>query len=492
MKCRQERSKNMNRKLSTLALRLLMLTLVSCETNAQPKVPEFPFHTAGQFMVDASGRVVMFHGVNMVNKFSPYTLSAAGFRDVDAKLIADAGWNVVRMGVLYSGLEPTAGNYDEAYLDRIEETVDLLGRHGIFSLLDFHQDLYGTVFSGDGFPPWATQTDGLPLQPSHGFPNDYFELPALQRAFDNFWGNSIGPSQIGLQDRYAAAWRHVAKRFASNRWVMGYDLFNEPFPGSNWKACNYTVGCAQFDQILGAFMAKLAQAIAGVDSLHIVFYEPPVLFGFGIPCNMPSPSGNRIGFSFHNYWPKDSNLPIQNALSHSRKTGAALFMTEFGASVDPAPVIQVANLADSSLIPWIYWAYANKTPFKIVTPGLPATPEQQGIVLDLSKPREGTNLNSPILKGLARPYPVAIAGTPESFGFDPQTQIFRLKYRKPDADSSLRNKETVIVLPTSLYPKGYRFEVSGAKVSSPPGAKFLQLLAEGDQEDISVSIFPNQ
>jgi endoglycosylceramidase len=96
------------------------------------------------------------------------------------------------------------------------------------------------------------------------------------------------------------------------------------------------------------------------------------------------------------------------------------------------------------------------------------------------------------LKALTRPYPVAIAGTPISFAFDAPTQIFRLQYRNSGAGSALRNKETVIVLPTSFYPKGYRVEVSGAKVTSTAGAKFLQLVTEGDPEKISVSIFPNR
>jgi endoglycosylceramidase len=472
---------------------LALSTLASQEARAQPRLAEFPFHHAGQFIVDASGRVVLFHGVNLVNKFPPYAPSAAGFQEVDAKLMADAGWNVVRLGVLQSGVEPSPGHYDEAYLDRIEKSVALLGRHGIFSLLDFHQDIYGPVFTGDGLPPWATLTDNLPLKPSHGFPNDYFELPALQRAFDHFWKNSQGPGQVGLQDRYAAACGRVAQRFASNRWVMGYDLFNEPFPGSNWRACNYTEGCVDFDRALGAFMEKTAKAIATIDSTHMIFYEPVVLFDFGIPTNLPGLPGDRVGMSFHDYWAKNFNLPIQNALSHSRKTQAALFMTEFGASVDPAPVIKVANLADSSFLPWIYWAYANKTPFKIVSPGfLPATPEQQGVVLDLLKPREGANLNHPILQALTRPYPVAIAGTPTNFGFDPATQIFRLEYRMSGVDSTLRSQETVIVLPTSLYPKGYRVDVSGAKVTSSKGAKLLQLLAEGQKNKVTVSVSPIQ
>ena len=86
---------------SWLVFAILMgvLTLAALdfrEAKAQPNLAEFPFHHAGQFIVDASGRVVLFHGVNLVNKFPPYTPSAAGFQEVDAKLMAEAGWNVVQ------------------------------------------------------------------------------------------------------------------------------------------------------------------------------------------------------------------------------------------------------------------------------------------------------------------------------------------------------------------------------------------------------------
>jgi Endoglucanase len=452
-------------------------------------MPEFPFHNSGKFMVDATGRAVFFHGVNMVNKFPPFTPAALGFGDADIKILVEAGLNVVRVGVLYSGVEPVPGTIDEAYLNKIAETVDLLGKQGIYSLLDFHQDLYGPTFTGDGFPQWATQTDGLPTLPNLGFPNDYFELPSLQRAFDNFWKNSPGPDGLGLQDHYAAAWQRVAKRFAGHRWVMGYDLFNEPFPGSDWQACNPD-GCKSFDPILGAFMAKVAKAIAAVDSQHMIFYEPPVLLAFGIPTMIPSPGGKRVGMSFHNYWPKDFNLPIQIALQQSQKTGDALFMTEFGASVDPAPVIKVAELADASLISWIYWAYANNTPFQIATPGLPPTPQQQGIVLNLSLPRRGSNLNTAILKAVSRPYPVAVAGTPLSFSYEGKTGVFKLSYRRVALGSALKSDETVVVVPPSRYPKGYHAEVMGGKVMSPAHAMFLRIFPEGKSESVELSVSP--
>ena len=90
----------------------------------------------------------------------------------------------------------------------------MLAAHGIASLLDFHQDMFNERFQGEGAPDWAVQDDGLPAQPQLGFPANYYSMPALQRALENFWANSPGPGGVGLQDRFAEAWRHVAQRLA--------------------------------------------------------------------------------------------------------------------------------------------------------------------------------------------------------------------------------------------------------------------------------------
>jgi endoglycosylceramidase len=50
------------------------------------------------------------------------------------------------------------------------------------------------------------------------------------RAFDSFWESRPGPGGVGLQDRFAAAWRHLARRFRDEPAVIGYDLLNEPYP----------------------------------------------------------------------------------------------------------------------------------------------------------------------------------------------------------------------------------------------------------------------
>jgi len=91
------------------------------------------------------------------------------------------------------------GLYDDAYLNHIADTVATLARHGIYSLLDFHQDLFNERFQGEGWPDWAVQDDGLPAQPQAGFPGNYLGMPALQHAFDHFWNNDPGPGGVGLR-----------------------------------------------------------------------------------------------------------------------------------------------------------------------------------------------------------------------------------------------------------------------------------------------------
>jgi endoglycosylceramidase len=82
----------------------------------------------------------------------------------------------------------------------------------------------------------------------------YLFSPAVQAAFDNFWANAPAPDGVGLQDHYAAAWQHVAKRFADNPTVIGYDVMNEPFQGTSVKATLFLL-------LRGEFATRLAQRL---------------------------------------------------------------------------------------------------------------------------------------------------------------------------------------------------------------------------------------
>lgn len=460
------------------------------ENNVDQRVA--PLEHSGRWLIDGHGRVVILHGVNMVNKFPPYTLSAAGFGEEDAAILAAEGFNAVRVGVIYSAVEPSPGKYDDRYLDEIAKTVALLARHGIWSLLDFHQDLYGPAFHGEGFPLWATFTDGLPTGPTRGFPFDYFQLPAVAKAFDNFWANREGPGGVGLQDRYAAAWAHVATRFANSEGILGYELMNEPFPGSHWKECVQAQGCPSFDQnYLKPFWKKVITAIRRHDAKTLIFYEPNVLYDLGSATHLGRLEGEHLGFSFHPYVHTAEGLGM--AVQYSADTGAALFATEWGAVTDPAAIRAGAQAMDDAMMPWLYWTWANKTPFKIPGVGaLPSGSENQGVVQDLSKPRKPGNLHEDRLDALARPYPRAIAGLPQEFSFNPDTKIFRLVYLSSPAPGRSLAKEAVteIFCPKRHYPSGYQVTVQGATVLSKLNDPILHLANQPGAPLVRVEITP--
>src|SRR3954468_20965358 len=182
--------------------------------------PQPPFSSAGGYLTDAQGRVFISHGVNMVNKVAPFEPSATGFGEDDATFLASEGFNSVRLGVIYRAVEPQPGVYDDAYIDNLVAMAALLEQHGIAPLVDFHQDMFNEKFQGEGWPDWAVLDDGAPNQPQAGFPNNYLTNPALSRSFDNFWANTAGPGDVGIGDRYAQAWKHVAERFAGQDAIL--------------------------------------------------------------------------------------------------------------------------------------------------------------------------------------------------------------------------------------------------------------------------------
>jgi endoglycosylceramidase len=441
-------------------------------------------------VTDAEGRVVILHGVNMVYKRPPYHPAAGGFDAADARFLRDAGLNTVRVGIIYKAVEPSPGRYDDAYLDRIAATVRTLGREGIFAMLDFHQDLYNERFQGEGWPDWAVQDDGLPAEPKAGFPANYLVMPALNRAFDHFWANDPGPGGVGLQDRYAAAWRHVASRFRNSPYNMGYDLLNEPWPGNGWQTCANTAGCPVFDgQRLTPFSQRVYKRIREVDKRRIVWYEPNVLFNNG-PETHHGDIGPRSGMSFHVYClqetptpsPNDAQqeatcepferLPFENSLKQSAKTGDATLLTEFGATNDLGGIERIEEFADRFMTGWQYWHYC-----ECADPTTSGTGGTQSLVTDATKPPSGANVQKDKLARIERVYPQAVAGTPVSFDFDRAERRFDLSYStaRPGGGSFRLGADTAVYVPRRHFPGGYDVTVRGAEAISKKGSSRLVL-----------------
>ena len=70
-------------------------------------------------------------------------------------------------------------------------------------------------------------------------------------------------------------WNVVAKKFASNSNVIGYDILNEPFAANLYKDTSLFYDQTKFDrEVLHPFYTRAAEAIRKVDSSHMIFFEP--------------------------------------------------------------------------------------------------------------------------------------------------------------------------------------------------------------------------
>ncbi len=475
----------------------------SSPTFAAPKA----LHQVGRWLVDGQGRVVILHGVNQVNKLPPYLPSAVGFGADDAAAIAAQGFNTVRTGPAHKGLVPAPGVYDGAYLDDLAATVDLLTAEGLYVLLDFHQDMYNERYQGNGMADWAT-IDSSPTDPTllpacaGGFPSNIFSCSFLWEAFDRFLGMNgrtpeIGPRGFTLQEEFADAWRQVAARFRDEPLVFGYNLLNEPYPGSATGACLNPLGCpAGPEAALTAFSNLVAGAVREVDQDTIVYYEPfAISFNPGFGTKHGDVDAGEVGFSFHAYaclpggGSSDGCGVLERQVFAKAEAHAATYdhtplLTEFGATDDVALLNRIADRADENMMGWQYWAWWNRDPC--------CERPEEGIIDDPANPPTAAHLDQPKLDALVRPYPRAVAGTPTGWSWDRDARRFTFAFTTAGVDGPLAPGATTEVwVAARHFPGGYDVvDLRGGVVTSADDAERLEVATLPGAASVSFAVVP--
>jgi len=152
--------------------------------------------------------------------------------------------------------------------------------------------------------------------------------------------------------------------------------------------------------------------------------------------------------------------------------GPAWLLSEFGATTDTADLARVTADADAHLTGWMYWQWLDyDDPTGSHTSGLWPPSTRTAAMLDV----------------LSRTYASAVAGTPTAMSFDPLSGRFRLQFR---ADPRI-TAPTVIFVPVSThYPRGYCASVTGARITSVPGAPHLDVENGPGDGVVTVSIAP--
>lgn len=491
---------------------LLAAALLATQAHATAGLPTFskdlaPFDTAGRWILDRHGRVVISHGLNSTNKFAPYLPM---LRPEDADTMASEGFTNVRLGIQWSSVEPHPGQYDDAYIETVRQTIRMLADRGIYTLVVSMMANYTEQFEGHGAPEWAVFTDNVRDSVNNNYANA-LSNPALWRAYENFWKDRPAPDGIGIQEHYTRAMAHVASRLKGEPGVLGLDLMNEPQWGDVTPYCMAFgfFGCKPGDDKITAFNNRLEKAIHAVDPQRLVFFEPAYLADVGY-ASVATLAAPRTVYSFHPYCPtmimRQLGLPylapsqtlggcqglesymMNMHVNKAVREGNAVMMNEFGATEDTQDINHMVTTADKLMLPWTHWAWWAQDKPGDRDDGLRPW---EGIIYDNTKAPTGSNLAQGKLDVLVRPHPLAVSGTPTAWHFDRATRTFNLSYNtarpKDAANPALL---TEVFMPVRQYPKGYKVVITGGTQASAADAPVLLVRALNGATSVKVTATP--
>jgi len=468
-------------------------------------------NVSNQHLVDSFGRTRIFHGVNAVYKVPPWHPQLEGFdpqlslSPLDIANLTKWGFNMVRLGMEWPGVEPQKGQYNETYINNMKILVQSLAKGGIYTLLDSHQDVFNRKFCGEGIPDWAVVLDNntwdfphpiapkMAVDPKTGYPSledclkrvfgEYYFSDSVGNAFQNFYNNAQG-----TQDSYIKFWSRITQEFSSFSSVLGYELINEPWAGDIYADPTIIIPENADRRNLFPLYQKLHTAIRQYDNEHMIFFEKSLSDIVGPTGFKTGPGGkeynDRQVYSYHIYCaPTDSDGNPSNiiecdllneyadfqAMSDLKTLGCGGFLTEFGAmgnsSINSIESIDfLARSADYYFQSWSYWQFKL---FQDLTTAGPAESFYLGDQLELNK-----------VKALSRTYAQAIQGVPVSMTFHSDTSLFTLTY---ELNTSIQAPTIIYLNEEWYYPNGFNIDLVPSNLATYQKARTNYLEITGTQ-----------
>lgn len=385
-------------------------------------------------------------GRSKLPPFAPFDIPGNNYDDaLRTYLDRAASWgiNTLRVPFTWEAVEPTEGADDKAFLERYDAFLDAAWQRGMFTIVDFHQDIYAAVLCGDGFPAWTLP--GPHPTPHHDCPSwgtKYLTDPDVRAAFDAFWADG-SPTRAA----YEKLWDRMVVRYRDRPGVIGFEPFNEPAPGTadsdQWEATTLT----SFYTALGARIRQAAPT-------SLVFVDAPGVSSVIVATNQARPEGEGFVFAPHYYQPsalsdltpdpKSVRSALQRWANVGKKWDVPVLLGEFGAtnSTPNGAAYLTAHFDALDLLGMsgTQWEYSTSTEL------------WNGEDLSLARSDgEETSLAAAII----RPFPRAVAGNDVVFSYESTSRKLSLSYT-PDS-----SEVTEVALPDRAYPEGYDVSITG-------------------------------
>lgn len=349
--------------------------------------------SGGRFL-DPSGRELLLRGINIEEP------AKNGLPDAEVKrscaVLRESGCNVIRLTLSWAGLEPVQGRYDEIYLARLDLWIACAKENGLLVLLALEQDRFG----GDSTPP--------------------------------FW-HAAGGQGVEPPEKCAWAWQVLARRYAQEAAVIGYDPLDAPNPAAEDPG--------EFERAtLMPFYRRIIEVIRAQDPRHILFLEDAGTMRGETASAFDTPAaGQDVRDTLQAFAPRLEPLPGAQSAALERIRRRC----ENVAKQRGLPLLVSAWKPDAA-------NHLEQIPYGVVY----------------------ANIEAPTLAMRKRPYPQAIAGTLLEYRANPSTGIFECKWKEHTAVS----EPTCIYVPDLWYPNGCEISLL------PLGAKYrLAPIASLDQ-----------
>jgi hypothetical protein len=229
------------------------------------------------------------------------------------------GWgvNTLRISINHHWLSPADGVYLDAGWAWLDQMVSWAKAHGIYLVLCMHAAPGG-------------QNPELMSDTVDGKPHLWTEPDVYQ------------PWTIHL-------WQEIARRYADEPMIAGYDLLDEPLLSESRPASGGST--------VRAFYVKASAAIRAVDTNHILFACGTAWGGSteGMKAILPPWDDNMV-LVFHKYWDRNDQASIQGFLNIRDRYDVPLWNGETGEN-DADWAQGMADLLADNGIGWSWWTY---------------------------------------------------------------------------------------------------------------------------------------
>lgn len=447
----------------------------------------------GKRLVDEYGRERIFNGLNFVYKGVDADEDGViryqtHITEERLKALKSKGVNIIRLGLTWAGIEPQPGEYNNEYLDGYKEVLKLCEKYEIYVFVDWHQDLFSHFCSapGDGAPKWACTHTKKRKDPILIWAEGYFFHKDIHEAFDDFWNNAEFDGR-GMRDRYCDMLTYTVNYLKDSEAIIGYDVMNEPFPGSpggkifrnlvrngvetilfnkrvdrkklitnamhkdvmamlsvadDPKVYNKIIENAknmlfEFDtKRYYPFLVAAAEAIRKADETGIIISENCYYSNLGIPCSVPRiiyKNGERE--ENHLFSPHGYDITVDTPLTNNASPYRVDFIFD-----------EHKRTQERMNVPVLVGEWGG------MVPGSDEYPALEHLIEKFDSNKWSHTYwhyyedfeNSKIMDIICRPMPIAVAGEIKKYSYDRKENVFTLTYK----GSSTIKAPTLIYLPS--------------------------------------------